>query len=337
LLWEQLRLPRLLSDVDPAVHHSPHYTMPERARVPVVVTIHDCTFFDHPEWHERSKVVTFRRAIRVACRRAASVICVSETTARRLRELCDVQVPIAVAPHGVDHHRFRPDEPVTGADDAALRRLGLDPSRQLVVFVGTLEPRKGIAGLIAAFDEIAGRHRDVQLVLAGGPGWGPDEVGRATTAAAHADRIVTTGYVPDDSVPALFRRAAVVAYPTIEEGFGLPALEALACGAPLVTTARTAMEEMARGAATFVAAGDVGALADALDSVLGGASTERSEQRTAGLQIAASHTWEASAAVHVDAYRGALEAAGQGRNVLPQGAEPHRARSRDTRPRGARR
>jgi glycosyltransferase involved in cell wall biosynthesis len=308
LVWEQLRLPGIVASAGSSVHHSPHYTMPERCRTPVVVTVHDCTFFDHPEWHERSKVMVFRRAIRVACRRAASVICVSETTARRLRELCDVTVPIAVAPHGVDHRRFRPDEPGPGSDDATLGELGLDRAGPLVVFVGTLEPRKGVAGLVAAFDHVAERHRDARLVLAGGPGWGPDLVGRAIAAAANGDRIVKTGYVPDHAVPALFRRAAVVAYPTLEEGFGLPALEALACGAPLVTTSGTAMEEMARGAGTFVPPADVRSLADALDAALSGSGgADRDRLRAAGLRVAASHTWDASAAVHVAAYRRAAE------------------------------
>ena len=305
LAWEQGRLPGLLDALGPAVHHSPHYTMPERARVPVVVTIHDLTFFDHPEWHERSKVVLFRRAIRVAARRAAAIVCVSETTAARLRETCEVAVPVVVAPHGVDHGRFRPDEPAPGSDEAAVRSLGVDPSRPLVVFVGTIEPRKGVAGLVEAFDAVAGRHADAQLVLAGQPGWGPDDVGRAVGEARHGERVVLTGYVPDAAVPALLRRAAVVVYPALQEGYGLPALEALACGAPLVTTSGTAMAEMAEGAAHLVPPGDVDALADALDAVLGrsGGAGSAEDRRRAGLAVAAARTWERSASLHVEAYR----------------------------------
>ncbi len=310
LAWEQVRLPGLLDDLGPAVHHSPHYTMPERARVPVVVTIHDLTFFDHPEWHERSKAVLFRRAIRVACRRAAAIVCVSATTAVRLREVCEVGVPVVVAPHGVDHLRFRPDDPQPGSDEAALHALGVDPSRPLVVFVGTLEPRKGAAGLVEAFDAVAGRHADAQLVLAGQPGWGPDDVGRAVGTARHRDRVVLTGYVPDAAVPALLRRAAVVAYPALQEGYGLPALEALACGAPLVTTSGTAMEEMAGGAALLVPPGDALALADALDAVLGrsGGAAVAEDRRRSGLAVAAARTWEQSALHHVEAYRLAVDA-----------------------------
>ena len=172
LVWEQVGLPGRLRRAAVAVHHGPHYTMPERSPVPAVVTVHDCTFFDHPEWHERTKVLVFRRAIRVAARRAAVIVCVSRTTAERLHVVVDVRVPVVVAPHGVDHRRFTPAEPEPGADRRALGRLGLDPGRPRVTFIGTMEPRKGVADLVRAFDRVAPSQPDVQLVLAGQPGLG---------------------------------------------------------------------------------------------------------------------------------------------------------------------
>ncbi|HVX21545.1 MAG TPA: glycosyltransferase family 1 protein [Acidimicrobiales bacterium] len=303
--WEQLGLPGVLRRSGVAVHHGPHYTMPERASVPVVVTVHDCTFFDHPEWHERSKVLLFRRAIKVAARRAAVIVCVSATTAARLAEVCPVSAPVVVAPHGVDHARFTPREPSPGADRAAVAALGLDPDRPMVVFVGTIEPRKNVPALVRAFEQVADAHPDAVLVLAGQRGWGADEVERAEMAAErHRDRIVRTGYVPDGAVPALLRTAAVVAYPSLAEGYGLPALEALACGAPLVTTSGTAMAELADGAAVLVAPGDTADLASAIDGVLsddGGGGT--ADRRRRGLEVAAARTWEASAQRHLQAYR----------------------------------
>ena len=126
------------------------------------------------------------------------------------------------------------------------------------------------------------------------------ETERALSAARHPERIVRTGYLPDDAVPALLRQAAVVAYPTLEEGFGLPALEALACGAPLVTTQGTAMAEMAGEAALLVPPADVGALADALGVALDeGRATPRG---SLGLAVAGERTWEASIDLHVHAY-----------------------------------
>lgn len=303
LAWEQAALPGVLRRAAVEIHHGPHYTMPRRARVPVVVTVHDCTFFDHPEWHERSKVVVFRRAIRLAARRAAVVVCVSRTTAERLQQLVRVAGPVVVAPHGVDHERFRPDEPAAGADAAALEGLGIGPDRPYVLHVGTLEPRKDVPGLVRAFDRLAPSHPDLLLVLAGHRGWGAEAVARAVAASPHRDRVVHTGYVPDPAVPALLRRAAAVAYPSLEEGYGLPALEALACGAPLVTTEGTAMAELAGAAALLVPPGDPAALAGALEEALAGTGPEAAERRRSGLATAAGRTWAASAERHMEAYR----------------------------------
>ncbi len=300
LAYEQLGLASVLRSVGARVHHGPHYTMPARAPVPCAVTIHDCTFFDHPEWHVRSKAAFFRRAIRHAARHAGVVICVSQVTAERLQACCVVRAPVVVAPHGVDHGRFSPTEPAPGADRAELDALGVPTGRPLVAFVGTLEPRKGVASLVAAFDLLADSRPEVALVLGGQPGWGMAETERALAAARHEQRIVRTGYLPDRAVPALLRQASVVVYPALEEGFGLPALEALACGAPLVTTEGTAMAELAAGAALLVPPGDVAALAEAIGTALdGGRGTSR---RALGLRVAAERTWEASIARHVGAY-----------------------------------
>ncbi len=305
LVHEQVGFPSLLKSLGVRLHHGPHYTMPARSPVPCAVTIHDCTFFDHPEWHVRSKAVFFRRAIRRAARAAGVLICVSEFTAQRLHDWVPVRAPVVVAPHGVDHARFSPEEPSEGADRAALAALALPEESPLIVFVGTLEPRKGVAPLIEAFDLVAGRHRDARLVLGGQVGWGMAETERALASARHSDRILLTGYLSDPAVPALLRRAAVVAYPALEEGFGLPALEALACGAPLVTTRGTAMAEMAKGAGLLVEPGRVTELAEALEAAL--AEGRTSARRDLGIRVAAARTWEASVTEHVRAY---LAAAG---------------------------
>lgn len=302
LAWEQVGLPRRLVEAGVAVHHGLHYTMPERSRLPVVVTVHDCTYFDHPEWHQRAKVPFFRRAIRAAAERAAVVVCVSEATAARFTELCRPRARVVVAPHGIDHTRFCPAEPAAGEDTAELAALGVDATRPLVVFVGTLEPRKGVAGLVAAFDRVAGDVPDALLVLAGQPGWGRDAT--PLSASRHPERVLVTGYVPDRAVPALFRSAAVVAYPSLDEGFGLPAFEALACGAPVVTTSGTPMAAALDDAAMLVAPGDVEALGEALLTVVAG-DPDRERRRSAGLARVAGLTWEASAAHHVEAYRAA--------------------------------
>jgi glycosyltransferase involved in cell wall biosynthesis len=299
--WEQLRMPSTLHRLGVDVHHGPHYTMPENAEMPRVVTVHDLTFFDHPEWHQRSKAVFFRRATRVAARSASVLVTVSATTAKRLGDLLAPAAPIVVAPHGIDHDRFRPDEPAPGYDRAALATLGIG-RRPFVLFLGTIEPRKDVVGVVRAFDRLSAVHHSLLLVLAGGRGWGDDEVDREIAASRAAERVVRLGYVEDRLVPTLLRSARAMVYPSLEEGFGLPVLEALACGAPLVTTKGSAMEEVAEGAALLVAPGDHDGLAGAIDMVVQ-RDAGLSARRERGLEVAGAHTWEASARRHLEAYR----------------------------------
>jgi glycosyltransferase involved in cell wall biosynthesis len=266
-----------------------------------VVTVHDMTFFDHPEWHESSKVAWFRAATRYSVGHAALIICVSEATAGRLREVLSPRCPVLAVPHGVDHARFVPEEPAPGADREVLERLGLGP--RYVLHLGTLEPRKGIVDLVAAFGLLAPDQPDLELVLAGGAGWKSQPALQAIEAARARGRAIRRlGYVADDDVPALLRQASVVAYPSLEEGFGLPALEALACGAPLVTTSGTAMAELAGGSALLVPPGEPRALGQAMAAAIA-AEPALAGRRVRGLAVAARYTWEASAERHLAAYR----------------------------------
>lgn len=298
------------------VHHGPHYTMPGKTGpVATVVTVHDLTFIDHPEWHERSKVLLFRQAIRRAARLAGAIVCVSELTAERLRVLLAPRGDVFVAPHGVDTGRFGPDDvgPRSRRRDADLLfAAGFDPSRRYVLHLGTIEPRKGIVELVEAFAVLAGRDGELDLVLAGLPGWGSAQVERAISGSGLGGRVHRLGWVAEELVPALVRSAAVVAYPSYEEGFGLPALEALACGARLVTTAGTAMAEVAGDSAWTAMPHEVASLAEALDRALRAAPDEVALRRALGFERIAEYTWERAATVHVAAYRCALSRSGKG-------------------------
>jgi glycosyltransferase involved in cell wall biosynthesis len=303
LVWEQTGAPRLAARVGADVWHGPHYTLPLRLRLPSVVTVHDLTFFAHPEWHERSKVAFFQRMMRASTRRAAAVVAVSEHTRAQLEKVLAPAAPVFVAAHGVDHDRF------TTADDDDLRRLaaiGIRPP--YVAFAATMEPRKDVPTLIDAFARIAPAHSDLTLVLAGRDGWGATAVRDAAAASGVTTRIARIGWMDDDVLPAFFRRAEVVAYPSLEEGFGLPALEALACGAALVTTTGSAMEEVVGDAAVLVRPRDVTGLAQALDRGLTDA-TLRDRLRAAGPARAAGFTWRASVDHHLTAYAAARDGA----------------------------
>lgn len=268
LAWEQTSMLRSLHRRVPSarVLHSIHYTMPERVNthgLARVVTVHDLTFYTHPLGHGPAKRRLFRRAIAVAARRADQVICVSEATARELLRFVDVRVPVEVIPHGIDLGRFTAVEPSPGHDAAMLAGLGIH--RPYLLHLGTIEPRKNVARLLDATARLGG-DEPLDVVLAGGA-WKGEREGLPQHAGL---RVHHLGVVRDAAIPALLRRAVVVAYPSLAEGFGLPVLEALACGAPVVTSRGSVMEELAPDAVVTADPLSVDALAIALEHALAG-------------------------------------------------------------------
>ncbi len=308
LAYEALRAGRTSLMRESDVWHSPHYTMPRGASSPVVVTIHDMTFFTNPEWHERRKVEFFRRAIRVAARDAHVLVTVSEMTARLLTELTSTTRPIVVAPLGVDHDRFSREGERSGSSR-------FDLATPFILFVGTLEPRKGIDVLLSAFSDVASLDPDVELWLVGQTGWGVDAVQEQMTRHPYQSRIRRLDYVDDAELPQLYRSARVVAYPSRGEGFGLPVLEALACGAPVVTTRDTVMAEVAADTARLVPAGDSAALADELARALVLDDAAREHVAANAVARAAQFTWERTIAQHREAYALAQSSASFSRDV----------------------
>jgi len=299
LLWEQLKAPRVARELAVDVWHGPHYTLPVRLDVPAVVTVHDLTFFEHPEWHERTKVAFFRRMIRSATARAAAIVAVSEHTRDRLAAVIGPTAPVFVARHGVERARFTPE----GSHDLErLDTVGIRPP--YLAFAATLEPRKDVPTLIAAFARIAPAHPELRLVVAGRDGWGAVAIRDAAATSGCTTRIARIGWIDDDLLPAFFRHAELVAYPSLEEGFGLPALEALSCGAPLVTTTGSAMQEVVGDAAALVPPGDPGRLAEAMEALLVDHAA-RARLRRAGPIRAAEFAWSATVDQHLAAYRAA--------------------------------
>lgn len=311
MVWEQTALPAIVRARRPDVLHSPHYTQPlaappRRGAHPVAtaVTLHDATFFTDPHLHGRVKGPFFRSATRLAVRRADVAIVPSRATADELVRVAGARPDrLHVAHHGVDDTIFRPPAPPD--IDAARTAAGLAPSEPYVAFLGTLEPRKNLSALVAGFiAACADRVAPPALVLAGGSGW-DDQLEAAIAAAPARLRILRPGYLPLAQLAGFLGGAQIVAYPSLGEGFGLPVLEAMACGAPVLTTRRLALPEVGGDAVAYC--GTDGAsigreLARLLDDPV-----RRAALGTAARARAAAFTWDACAREHRAAFDAAVQ------------------------------
>jgi glycosyltransferase involved in cell wall biosynthesis len=296
LLWEQTVLPRLARRLGAEVIHSPHYTLPLATRVPRVVTFHDATFFSDPGVHTRVKRNFFRLWMRVSSRLARRLIVPSEATGRETRRYCPRATgKIVVAHHGYDAQTFH--RPTASELDSFRARHDIDGP--WIAFLGTLEPRKNLPALVEAYGRLRRARQNVApLLIAGARGWEHDPL----TDGEDGPRLM--GFLPLDELAAFLGGAELVCYPSLGEGFGLPVLEAMACGAPVLTTRRLALPEVG-GDAVAYAEPDAEALATALGELLSDPAA-LAALRKAGPARASRFTWAACAARHRDAYRQAM-------------------------------
>ncbi len=301
-LWEQTIVPIDLARDPVEVYHSPNYILPAALRIPSVVTVHDLAFFDRSLHRLRSHIYLSVLAT-FAIRRATRIICVSDYTAGQLvARFPAVSGRVRVIGEGVSP-RFRPQPEL--AIQRFRRRFGLvDP---YVLFVGTIEPRKNIPRLIEAFSTaVAGHAYPHRLIIAGGTGWMHGPVRAAYGASPVRDRIHFAGYLADDELPAALAGADVFAYPSLHEGYGLPPLEAMACGTAVLTSDATSIPEVVGDAALLVDPLDTVALTDGLTTLLRNRML-RGELAEAGITRARRFSWEEVAGRTIDVYR---EAAG---------------------------
>lgn len=270
VLWQQLALPRIDADV----LWGPHGTLPLTWRKPSVVSLHDFTSITSPGRHRLKTALSFNAFISQSLEQATRVACVSRTIAEQaMRGFAVPPWKIEIVPNGVDETFFTPE----------------GEEHDYLLFAGTFEPRKGVGDLVDAWRAMP-RPRP-RLVLCGDRGWGTD--------VKEEDGLTITGYVTREALRDLYRHALAFVYPSREEGFGIPPLEAMACGAPVIATRTGAIPEFAGDAAIVIAPGDRSALRDAIARVVRDRAL-RDDLRARGPLRAKTFGWSRGAALMSD-------------------------------------
>lgn len=296
VLWQQLVLPRVVVREECDVLWGPHATLPTSLAIPAVVSIHDLTSIKMPHRHRLRTILSFNTFIRRSLEMASRIAAVSRLAADEvIRGFGIAPSKIEIVPNGVSDY-FTPDE----------TRGSIEP---FILYTGTLEPRKGIGELLAAWSSLPGRRP--KLVLAGDPGWGTSPLLRRYRDAIASGDIDVRGFVDRQTLRALYRDCALFVYPSHFEGFGLPPLEAMACGAPVVAARGGAIPDTVGNAALLVAPGDADALRAAIARVLTDPALA-TDLTSRGRARAALFRWETSAARMAELLRVAAAGAGLG-------------------------
>ncbi len=296
--WHRLRLPLFIElftgRVD--VFHSPDFTLPPVLRARTLVTVHDLSFLRLPECFPGGLLRYLEAAVPRAVRRADHIIADSHSTRRDVIELLNVPGDKITTIHSGVEPRFRP---LTGEADrealAAVRRKYALPER-FILSVSTVQPRKNYARLIEAFGTLESQlaAHEWHLAIAGGKGWLYEQVFERAQALGLEGRVRFLGFVDDADLPALYNLAQVFVFPSLYEGFGLPPLEAMACGVPVVCSNASSLPEVVGDAALTVDPLDVPGLAEAMRRVAEDESLRASLVQK-GLTRAAKFTWSKAA------------------------------------------
>jgi glycosyltransferase involved in cell wall biosynthesis len=293
-IWMQRDANKLLVDSGADFAMFPNYLAPLNVACPFVNVVHDLAIIRMPQFFNIGKLASQRPLLPLIVRRAAAVATVSTASRRDITELLGVPDHRVLMLPGAPHPACR----VPPLSEVERVRRAYNLRRRYIVSVGTLEPRKNLPTLLRAFDRLRARAgtptEDLDLVVIGGRGWRDRELRAEIAARLASGRLHTLGYVPENDLVALYGGAEALAYPSHFEGFGLPVVEAMACGTPVVATDVPALREVSDDATVLVPLSDETTLADAIARFVGDAAA-REAARAEGLKRAATFSWEASA------------------------------------------
>lgn len=292
LFWEQISLPRFLKKNRIDVLHSPGFVMPIMSKAKNVLTMADMTFFTHPEAHTLAKRAYFWMFMPISIKKADKIISISENTKKDILDHVKV-----------DKKKIRT---VHLAADRSFKELNKDKCRKeikerydvgspFILFIGMIEPRKNLERLITAFSELKKKENmQHKLVIVGKKGWKFDSIFKTIKKERLEQEIIFTGYVPDEDLAKFYNAADFFVYPSLYEGFGLPVLEAMACGCPVITSNVSSMPEVAGDAGLLINPESVKDIADAIKKVINDKELQK-KMRKQGIKQSSRFSWKKTA------------------------------------------
>jgi len=302
ILWEQVAQPWQLGEFD--LYHALAFVSPLILRRPSIVTVYDLSFLHYPQVLSGSRRLYLRLFTALSCRRARRVIAISHSSAHDLTASLGIPAKkIDVAAPGYDAQVYKP----LPREQVEVFRQRHNLPERFWLFLGTLEPRKNLVTLIEAYAALPPSER-LPLILAGGKGWLYEDIFSSVERYNLVKDIRFPGYIPVEDLPLWYNSAEVFIYPSIFEGFGLPVLEAMACGRPVIISEATSLPEVAGEAGMHIPPHDVTAWTAALRRAFSDVAW-RAETSQQGLLEAGRYRWDATARVTIDSYRKALELA----------------------------
>ena len=300
--WWSLGLPRYIRKHQIQLFHGTNFEVPLRTDCPTVLTIHDLSMLLYPQTHKGRIVRRARRRLPLMARAATMIITDTETIRQEINE--HLQIPLAriVTVSGAARSCFRRLEFEQTADT----RKWLGIGDEFLLYVGTIEPRKNLLTLVRAFEAVMSRRKSrLQLVIAGRKGWMVDDLFAYVKRSPVASSIIFTGYLSDDQLAALYSSCTLFVYPSLYEGFGLPPLEAMACGAPVIASRIPSIAEVVGAAAKLIAPERVTELTEAIVQLLDDAPL-RQRLSLAGKKCVAEFSWAQAARTVRDVYQQAI-------------------------------
>jgi len=299
IAWEQARLPRVLQRAQPDLLHGLAYALPIGWSGPAVVSVYDLSFFHFPRAFKPANRIYLAAATRAAARRARRILTISESTRRDIVRLLSVPQDRVEVTYPAAEERFR----VLPADEVEAFRRARNLPEVFIFAVGTLEPRKNVVGLLQAYARLS-RPRP-PLVIGGGAGWRFSPIFDTVERLNLHDQVTFLGFVAEDELPLWYNAARLFAFPSLYEGFGLPVLEAMACGTPVITSNAASLPEVGGTAVALVAPQDSDQLAREMQRVLDDGQA-RKEMRAAGRIQATRFSWRSLADATAASYTRAM-------------------------------